>query len=64
MGYVPYNVTIFQASCQKVMGYPTKIEVNLIEMVLKLQYFRQVAGNPCSGIPPLYVLILYITKEY
>ena len=21
-------------------------------MVLKLQYFRQVAGNTCSGIPP------------
>ena len=29
--YIPFKVTIFPASCQKVRGYPTTIIVNLIE---------------------------------
>ena len=33
--------------------YPNKSVVNLIENRLKLQYFRKVDGNTCSGIPPL-----------
>ena len=34
-----YKVIIFQASCRKVKGFPTKIVVNLIENVFKVKIF-------------------------
>ena len=55
-----YKVIIFQASCRKVKGFPTKIVVNLIENVFKVKIFpATIAGNICSGIPPLDIIILY-----
>ena len=54
-----YKVIIFQASCRKVRGFPTKIVVNLIENHFKVKIFRQLAGNICSRIPPLDIIILY-----
>ena len=49
--------------------YYTTIVVKLIENLLKLQYFRQVAGNTCSGIPPLEIFnklntYIYIYHRY
>ena len=34
-----YTVIIFQASCRKVKGFPTKIVVNFIENVFKVKIF-------------------------
>ena len=49
-----YKVIIFQASCRKVRGFPTKIVVNLIENHFKVKILElKLAGNICSGIPPL-----------
>ena len=39
MGYIPFKIIIFQASCRKVMGHPITIVVNLIENHLKVTIF-------------------------
>ena len=54
-----YKVIIFQASCRKVRGFPTKIVVNLIENHFKVKIFPATCRKFCSGIPPLDIIILY-----
>ena len=33
-------------------------------MVLNLQYFRQVVGKSCSGIPPLEEMLFYSNPNF
>ena len=66
MGY-PFKVTIFQASCRKVKGYPTKIVINLIENHFKVTIFPASCRKYLrSGVPPFrnHVSIAYIMYLY